>query len=149
MGGQPAPPLTRRITRQLGRLLRRQHRAPIAEYGGATHSQRQPGRRLSGDGIGTASSAHSSTTPLGMTEVATPTPPDARTPPYHGDGPVRDGAWWRNRAGHLRLRRHIPAGRTFGQILAAYGYLPDRYDITGALICLVGMAMIMYALRGR
>ncbi|NEA42645.1 YnfA family protein [Streptomyces sp. SID11385] len=52
----------------------------------------------------------------------------------------------------------------FGRILAAYGgvfvagsiawgvvadgYRPDRYDITGALICLAGMAVIMYAPRG-
>ena len=49
----------------------------------------------------------------------------------------------------------------FGRILAAYGgvfvvgslvwgmvadgFKPDRYDITGALICLVGVAVIMYA----
>lgn len=52
----------------------------------------------------------------------------------------------------------------FGRILAAYGgvfvagslawgmaldgYKPDRYDITGALICLVGVAVIMYVPRG-
>lgn len=51
----------------------------------------------------------------------------------------------------------------FGRILAAYGgvfvagslawgmaldgYRPDRYDIAGALICLVGVAVIMYAPR--
>jgi small multidrug resistance family-3 protein len=51
----------------------------------------------------------------------------------------------------------------FGRILAAYGgvfvvgslawgaafdgYRPDRYDVIGALICLVGMAVIMYAPR--
>ncbi|ATW48675.1 YnfA family protein [Streptomyces xantholiticus] len=53
----------------------------------------------------------------------------------------------------------------FGRILAAYGgvfvagsiawgmvadgYRPDRYDIVGALICLAGMAVIMYAPRAR
>lgn len=53
----------------------------------------------------------------------------------------------------------------FGRILAAYGgvfvagslawgmaldgYRPDRYDIAGALICLVGVAVIMYAPRTR
>lgn len=53
----------------------------------------------------------------------------------------------------------------FGQILAAYGgvfvagsliwgavadgYEPDRYDIIGAMVCLAGMAVIMYAPRGR
>ncbi|MGI8948357.1 MAG: YnfA family protein [Ornithinimicrobium sp.] len=49
----------------------------------------------------------------------------------------------------------------FGRILAAYGgvfvagsllwgmvvdgFAPDRYDVAGALICLVGVAVIMYA----
>ncbi|MEU1309851.1 YnfA family protein [Streptomyces cinnamoneus] len=53
----------------------------------------------------------------------------------------------------------------FGRILAAYGgvfvagslawgmvadgYRPDRYDVAGALICLAGVAVIMYAPRGR
>ncbi|MEU8889061.1 YnfA family protein [Streptomyces sp. NPDC048442] len=53
----------------------------------------------------------------------------------------------------------------FGRILAAYGgvfvagsiawgmvadgYRPDRWDVTGALVCLLGMALIMYAPRGR
>ncbi|NBM19439.1 YnfA family protein [Streptomyces sp. GC420] len=53
----------------------------------------------------------------------------------------------------------------FGRILAAYGgvfvagslawgmvadgYRPDRYDIAGALVCLTGMAVIMYAPRPR
>ncbi|MGW0735847.1 YnfA family protein [Streptomyces sp. NPDC002851] len=53
----------------------------------------------------------------------------------------------------------------FGRILAAYGgvfvagslawgmvadgYRPDRWDVIGALICLVGMAVIMYAPRSR
>ncbi|RBQ15922.1 YnfA family protein [Spongiactinospora rosea] len=52
----------------------------------------------------------------------------------------------------------------FGRILAAYGgvfvggsiawgmvfdgYRPDRWDVIGALICLTGMAVIMYAPRG-
>jgi small multidrug resistance family-3 protein len=53
----------------------------------------------------------------------------------------------------------------FGRILAAYGgvfvagslawgmiadgYRPDRFDVIGALVCLAGMAVIMYAPRGR
>ncbi|MGW2620050.1 YnfA family protein [Streptomyces sp. NPDC001500] len=53
----------------------------------------------------------------------------------------------------------------FGRILAAYGgifvagsiawgmvadgYRPDRWDVIGALICLAGMAVIMYAPRSR
>ncbi|KIF07367.1 hypothetical protein PL81_02355 [Streptomyces sp. RSD-27] len=52
----------------------------------------------------------------------------------------------------------------FGRILAAYGgvfvagslawgmvldgYRPDRADVAGALICLVGVAVIMYGPRG-
>jgi small multidrug resistance family-3 protein len=51
----------------------------------------------------------------------------------------------------------------FGRILAAYGgvfvagslawgmavdgFRPDRYDVTGALICLAGVAVIMYSPR--
>ncbi|MDQ7803192.1 YnfA family protein [Amycolatopsis sp. A133] len=51
----------------------------------------------------------------------------------------------------------------FGRILAAYGgvfvagslawgvvadgYRPDRYDVMGALLCLAGVAVIMYAPR--
>ena len=52
---------------------------------------------------------------------------------------------------------------SFGRILAAYGgvfvagslvwgmvadgFRPDRYDVAGALVCLVGVAVIMYAPR--
>jgi len=52
----------------------------------------------------------------------------------------------------------------FGRILAAYGgifvagsllwgmaldgFRPDRWDVTGALICLIGVGVIMYAPRG-
>lgn len=52
----------------------------------------------------------------------------------------------------------------FGRILAAYGgvfvagslawgmvvdgFRPDRYDLAGALICLLGVTVIMYARRG-
>jgi len=57
----------------------------------------------------------------------------------------------------------LQADANFGRILAAYGgvfvagslawgvvadgFRPDRYDITGAIICLVGVAVIMYAPR--
>jgi small multidrug resistance family-3 protein len=53
----------------------------------------------------------------------------------------------------------------FGRVLAAYGgifiagslawgwaadgYRPDRFDVVGAVVCLAGMAVIMYAPRGR
>ncbi len=52
---------------------------------------------------------------------------------------------------------------SFGRVLAAYGgvfvagslawgmaldgYRPDRYDVAGALVCLVGVVLIMYAPR--
>lgn len=52
----------------------------------------------------------------------------------------------------------------FGRVLAAYGgvfvagslawgvivdgFRPDRWDLLGALICLIGVAVIMYAPRG-
>ncbi|MEU2159346.1 cation transporter [Streptomyces sp. NPDC019396] len=32
--------------------------------------------------------------------------------------------------------------------MVADGYRPDRYDVIGALVCLAGMAVIMYAPRG-
>ena len=54
---------------------------------------------------------------------------------------------------------------SFGRVLAAYGgvfivgslawaavadrFRPDRWDVLGALVCLVGVAMIMYVPRGR
>jgi hypothetical protein len=63
----------------------------------------------------------------------------------------------------IRLRGHPAARRSLGRILAAYGgvfvagslawgmvmdgFRPDRYDIAGALVCLVGVAVIMYAPR--
>lgn len=57
----------------------------------------------------------------------------------------------------------LQADANFGRILAAYGgvfvagslawgmaldgFRPDRWDVTGALICLLGVAVIMYAPR--
>ncbi len=32
--------------------------------------------------------------------------------------------------------------------MAFDGFRPDRYDIAGALVCAIGVAMIMYAPRG-
>jgi small multidrug resistance family-3 protein len=59
----------------------------------------------------------------------------------------------------------LQADSQFGRILAAYGgvfvagslvwgmvadgYRPDRFDVVGALICLAGVGVIMYAPRGR
>lgn len=52
----------------------------------------------------------------------------------------------------------------FGRVLAAYGgvfiigslvwamafdgFKPDRFDLTGAFVCLIGVSLIMYAPRG-
>jgi small multidrug resistance family-3 protein len=33
--------------------------------------------------------------------------------------------------------------------MAFDGFRPDRWDVIGALICLAGVAVIMYAPRGR
>lgn len=64
----------------------------------------------------------------------------------------------------LRLVATLQPDASFGRILAAYGgvfvagsllwgmaldgFRPDRWDITGALVCLVGVGVIMYAPRG-
>lgn len=84
--------------------------------------------------------------------------------------PVPPGARSRPVASRLDPRdRTRPGGSTatldanFGRILAAYGgvfvagslawgmvadgFRPDRYDVAGAFICLVGVAVIMYAPR--
>ena len=65
--------------------------------------------------------------------------------------------------GLYRFVAPLQPDANFGRILAAYGgifvagslawgmvvdgFEPDRYDVTGALICLVGVAVIMYAPR--
>ena len=57
----------------------------------------------------------------------------------------------------------LQSDANFGRILAAYGagfvagselwgvvmdgFRPDRYDIVGAVVCLIGVAVIMYAPR--
>ncbi len=77
------------------------------------------------------------------------------------------GTWWVG-AGILTLAAYgfaatLQPDANFGRILAAYGgvfvagslawgmvadgFRPDRYDITGAVICLLGVAVIMYAPR--
>ena len=71
-------------------------------------------------------------------------------------------------AGGIALRLYgfiatLQPDANFGRILAAYGgvfvigslawgmaldgFRPDRYDIAGALICLIGVAVIMYSPR--
>jgi small multidrug resistance family-3 protein len=58
----------------------------------------------------------------------------------------------------------LQADSHFGRVLAAYGgifvvgslawamavdgFRPDRYDVLGALVCLAGVGIIMYAPRG-
>jgi small multidrug resistance family-3 protein len=82
---------------------------------------------------------------------------------------VREGrAWWWAALGGVALAVYgflaaAQADPNFGRILAAYGgvfvagsllwgvvldgFRPDRYDVAGALVCLVGVAIIMYAPR--
>jgi small multidrug resistance family-3 protein len=77
-------------------------------------------------------------------------------------------AWWWAAAGAALLACYgfvatlQPDGH-FGRVLAAYGgvfvagsllwgtvadgYRPDRYDLAGAVVCLTGMAIIIYAPR--
>ena len=77
------------------------------------------------------------------------------------------GLWW-IAGGVIALGAYgfvatLQPSAEFGRILAAYGgvfvagslawgvvvdkFRPDRYDIAGALICLVGVVVIMYAPR--
>ncbi|HJE51876.1 MAG TPA: YnfA family protein [Tessaracoccus flavescens] len=77
------------------------------------------------------------------------------------------GAWWIG-AGVIALGLYglvatFQPDANFGRILAAYGgvfvagslawgmivdgFRPDRWDVVGAAICLVGVAVIMYAPR--
>lgn len=82
---------------------------------------------------------------------------------------VREGrSWWWAGLGIMALGLYgfvatLQPDAHFGRILAAYGgvfvagsllwgmaldgYRPDRYDLVGALLCLVGVAVIMYAPR--
>jgi len=78
------------------------------------------------------------------------------------------GVWWVG-AGIVALGAYgfvatFQPDPNFGRILAAYGgvfvagslawavlldgFRPDRYDLTGAAVCLAGVALIMYAPRG-
>lgn len=83
---------------------------------------------------------------------------------------VREGRpWWLALLGGLALFVYgfvatLQPDPNFGRILAAYGgilvagslawgvvldgFRPDRYDLVGAGICLVGVVVIMYAPRG-
>lgn len=79
-----------------------------------------------------------------------------------------DRAWWLAGLGVVALGLYgfvaaFQPDAQFGRILAAYGgvfvagslvwgmvldgYRPDRFDVVGAVICLVGVAVIMYAPR--
>ena len=69
----------------------------------------------------------------------------------------------RGESGSVRIRRDLQPSSDFGRVLAAYGgvfvagsllwawvadgYRPDRFDLIGAAVCLVGMGVIMYAPR--
>ena len=77
--------------------------------------------------------------------------------------------WWWVGGGLIALGAYgfvatLQPDANFGRILAAYGgvfvagslgwgvvadgFRPDRYDLAGALVCLLGVAVIMYAPRG-
>ncbi|GDY29948.1 YnfA family protein [Gandjariella thermophila] len=77
--------------------------------------------------------------------------------------------WWWVGAGIVALGLYgfvatLQPDAHFGRVLAAYGgvfvagslawgvlvdgYRPDRFDVLGVLVCLTGVAMIMYAPRG-
>jgi small multidrug resistance family-3 protein len=77
-------------------------------------------------------------------------------------------AWWLAALGGLALGLYgfvaaFQPDASFGRILAAYGgvfvagslvwgvvldgFRPDRFDLAGAALCLVGVAVIMYAPR--
>ncbi len=80
---------------------------------------------------------------------------------------VREGGqWWLAAAGGVALVAYgfvaaLQTDANFGRVLAAYGgvfvagslawgvavdgFRPDRYDIIGAALCLVGAGVIMYA----
>jgi len=80
---------------------------------------------------------------------------------------VKEGReWWWALAGGVALVAYgfvaaLQPDANFGRVLAAYGgvfvvgslvwavfldgFRPDRYDVAGAAICLVGIAVIMYA----
>ncbi|GLZ47231.1 UPF0060 membrane protein [Actinomycetospora sp. NBRC 106375] len=82
---------------------------------------------------------------------------------------LREGrAWWLAALGVLALGCYgfvaaFQPDAAFGRVLAAYGgvfvagslawgvvldgYRPDRFDVLGAVICLVGVGVIMYAPR--
>lgn len=83
---------------------------------------------------------------------------------------VRDGRdWWWAGLGVAALGAYgfvaaLQPDADFGRVLAAYGgvfiagsllwgavvdgFRPDRYDITGATICLLGVTVMMYLPRG-
>ena len=83
-------------------------------------------------------------------------------------GVREDRGWLWAGAGMLALGAYgfvatLQPEANFGRILAAYGgvfvagslawgmafdgFRPDRYDVSGALVCLVGVGVIMYAPR--
>ncbi|PPF56300.1 YnfA family protein [Clavibacter michiganensis] len=84
---------------------------------------------------------------------------------------VREGKpWWWAGLGVMALGAYgfiatLQADASFGRILAAYGgvfvagslvwgavvdgYRPDRWDVIGAVVCLLGVAVIMFAPRGQ
>ncbi|KAF0258558.1 hypothetical protein DOU02_07900 [Clavibacter michiganensis subsp. michiganensis] len=84
---------------------------------------------------------------------------------------VREGRpWWWAGLGVMALGAYgfiasLQADASFGRILAAYGgvfvagslvwgavvdgYRPDRWDVIGAVVCLLGVGVIMFGPRGQ
>ncbi|MBF4621277.1 YnfA family protein [Clavibacter sp. VKM Ac-2542] len=84
---------------------------------------------------------------------------------------VREGKpWWWAGLGVMALGAYgfiatLQADASFGRILEAYGgvfvagslvwgavvdgYRPDRWDVIGAVVCLLGVAVIMFGPRGQ
>lgn len=79
-----------------------------------------------------------------------------------------DKAWWWAGLGIVALGAYgfiaaLQADANFGRVLAAYGgvfiagsllwgmifdkFIPDRWDITGAVVCIVGVSIIMFVPR--
>jgi small multidrug resistance family-3 protein len=81
-----------------------------------------------------------------------------------------DRSWWWAGLGVMALGVYgfvatLQPDANFGRILAAYGgvfvagslawgvvfdgFRPDRWDVAGSIVCLVGVAVIMFAPRGQ
>jgi small multidrug resistance family-3 protein len=63
------------------------------------------------------------------------------------------GAWlvwqgWREQRGLWWVAGGVFVAGSLGWAMVVDGFRPDRFDLTGAALCLLGVAVIMYAPRG-